>query len=344
MRVSFVCLLLGLAACGAASDDDGALSSAGAVVSADDEIGTSNPIVPESQGGVADPGVARDDDGQYWMVSTGGSHGLYPIRQSADLVHWTHVGYVFPGGSEPTWYAGNPWAPELHRLGDRWAVVFSATSKSTNKMAIGIATSTSPNGPFTERGSPLLAETPIGGIDPSLFHDPADGRDYLIWKQESNGLPPNGTPIWIQALDASTLTLVGNRTELIRNNLPWESSLVEGPWMVARDGWYYVFYAANAYFDYRYATGVARARSPLGPFEKHGTPILSSTADDCWQGPGHGSVVTGPDGSDVFVFHAWEKGHTGSGHARVALADRITWRDGWPAIGNGKPTLGHCGR
>jgi len=342
MRLLVPCFVL-LIGCQAPPEDEVAASRSD-VVATSPEIGESNPVIAESEGGVADPGVVRDDDGTYWMVSTGGSAGLYPIRKSVDLQHWQHVGYVFPNGSAPGWYDGNPWAPELHRLGGKWAVVFSAKAKSTQKMALGIAVGASPLGPFVDDGAPLLAESPIGAIDPTLFHDPADGTDYLLWKQESNGLPPAGTPLFIQAIDAKTHALKGNRQPLLRNDLPWEANLVEGPWMIARGDWYYLFYSANAYFDHRYATGVARSHSPLGPFEKHGAPLLSSTTEDCWQGPGHGAVVTAPDGRDVFVYHAWEKNKIGHGHPRVGLADEMTWQDDWPKIGNGKPTPGRCGR
>jgi len=321
----------------------------------------SNPVIPASEGGVADPGVMRDVDGRYVMVSTGGSRGLYPIRVSDDLAHWEHVGYVFPRGTEPSWYDSAAWAPEMHRIGSRYAVFFSAKSKATGKMALGIATSDTAMGPFVDRGAPILGESPIGAIDSHYFHDPADGRHYMIWKQESNGLPPAGTPIYAQELSVTasvsgsggdTFALIGERTELIRNDLPWEANLVEGPWMVARDGLYYLFYSANAYFDHRYATGVARTRTrgasleeQLGTkLEKHGAPILASTSTDCWQGPGHGSILEAPDGTDVYVYHAWERGHVGSGSARVGLTDPVTWTAGWPAINNGKPSLGRCGQ
>lgn len=330
-------------------------SSAGAeeVASSTDavhEAVSANPVIPAGQGGVADPGVMRDVDGRYIMVSTGGSAGLYPIRVSDDLVRWSHVGYVFSRGTEPSWYEAAPWAPELHRIGGRYVVFFTAKSKATGKMALGVATAATPTGPFVDRGAPILAESPIGAIDSHYFRDPADGRHYMLWKQESNGLPPAGTPIFAQelAIEGDSVQLVGARAELLRNDLAWEGNLVEGPWMVARDGFYYLFYSANAYYDHRYATGVARTQTrgkslaeQLGaPLEKHGAPILSSTTEDCFQGPGHGSVVEAPDGGDVYVFHAWAKGKIGDGNPRLGLTDRVTWSDGWPAIANGKASCG----
>src|SRR6185436_7436125 len=68
----------------------------------------------------------------------------------------------------------------------------------------------------------------------------------------------------------------------------WEGGVIEAPWIVAHDGRFYLFYSGNVY-DGRYRTGVARADSILGPYTKHGAPILANNTR--WVGPGHGSVV-----------------------------------------------------
>ena len=112
--------------------------------------------------------------------------------------------------------------------------------------------------------------------------------------------------------------------------------MVEAPWIVLRDGTYYLFYSGNVY-DSRYRTGVARASSITGPYEKHGAPILANNGT--WVGPGHGSVVTAAD-LDYFVFHAWRNNGSGGNAAggRHVLVQRIDWVDGWPRIGNGTPS------
>ena len=315
-----------------------------------------NPVVPHAEGGMADPGVLRAGDGRYYVVSTGGARGLYPLRVSDDLVRWEHIGYIFPAGTAPSWIDGNPWAPELHHVDGRYLAFYTAKSRDTGKMALGVAVADDPAGPYVDRGGPILAEAPIGAIDSTFFRDPLDGKNYMIWKHENNSLPPNGTPLFIQELTADGLSLIPDtKYELLRNELPWEGNLVEGPWMVARDGYYYLFYSANAYYDHRYATGVARSRERNVPLaqqlvksdaprlEKRGAPILASAPEDCWLGPGHGSVVEGPDGRDYFLYHAWEKNRVGGpGNPRVGLLDPIAWTDGWPSIHDGKPSLGAC--
>ena len=70
---------------------------------------------------------------------------------------------------------------------------------------------------------------------------------------------------------ASTIAVnaAGKTTDLLQANLAWERGAVEAPWMTKRAGYYYLFYrAANQ-------LGVARATSPLGPYDKLTRPIGS---------------------------------------------------------------------
>ena len=100
--------------------------------------------------------------------------------------------------------------------------------------------------------------------------------------------------------------------------------------MIHHEGRYYLFYSANGFATSRYAVGVARASSPTGPFTKLGDPIL--TSNHAFGGPGHGSVLRGPSGDWVHVYHSWLAGSIGGAPGRVTLVDRIEWRDGWPRM------------
>ena len=125
--------------------------------------------------------------------------------------------------------------------------------------------------------------------------------------------------------------LTGARATLISNDLGWEGPLVEAPWVVRNGAFFYLFYSANAYYNGKYAVGVARASSPLGPYQKAGAPILTSNGS--WVGPGHCSVVDGPSGDTMMVYHAWQAGHVGGpGDGRLVLVDGIVWRNGWPEV------------
>jgi arabinan endo-1,5-alpha-L-arabinosidase len=297
-----------------------------------------NPVFAED---CADPGVVRVGDGggaSFFMVCTGGG---FAIRRSEDLVSWRDTGAsIFPSGKPP--WANNGernWAPEIHVLGPRAFVAYYTAADADDRLAIGVAHATAPTGPWIDEGHPLIRH-PIGVIDPTFFADD-DGQQYLYWKVDGNqrGEP---TPILVRPLAADGRSFVPSTRarEVLRNDpASFEGGVVEAPSLVRKGGLYYLFYSANVY-DGRYVTGVARARSPFGPFEKEDRPLLES--NDRWLGPGHGSVVrTG--GEDWFVHHAWPATGTGEINekaGRWVLLDRVRWSDGWPRFRYRSSTIG----
>lgn len=290
-----------------------------------------NAVLPA---GCADPGVLVDGDRYVVACTSGGAAAAFPLYVSTDLVGWSAMGHVFPSGQRPAWASGDFWAPEIHRVGDHYVVYFTARA-GDGRLSIGAATAPSALGPFTDLGRPLVHDAGMGLIDASELEAP-DGSRYLLWKEDGNAVG-KPTPIHGQALAPDGLSLVGAPATLITNDRAWEGGVVEGPWMVAHDGAFYLFYSGNSYADATYAVGVARAGAPLGPFEKAAAPIVTSNAT--WVGPGHCSVVTARDGETVMVYHAWRAGHVnGPGDVRQMLIDRVVWQGGWPAVPGGPST------
>ncbi|WP_375770868.1 glycoside hydrolase family 43 protein [Archangium gephyra] len=279
-----------------------------------------NPVYPT---GCADPGVVHDGTQYIATCTSGNATDAFPLRTSKDLVNWSAAGVIFPSARKPTWAKSDYWAPEIHRVGTGYIAYYTARHVD-GKLSIGAATATSALGPYTDIGAPLVHDSAMGMIDATTFVDTAGVR-YLVWKADGNAVG-QPTPIYGQQLSADGKSLVGTRRTLISNNLAWEGGVVEGPWVVAKDGYYYLFYSGNAYYDGRYAIGVARATSPLGTYTKLGAPILKTNGT--WVGPGHGSVVHSPAGTTTMVYHAWDSGHTG----RYLLVDPILWRNGWPEM------------
>jgi beta-xylosidase len=279
-------------------------------------------------GGCADPGVLRDGN-QYIMVCTSGNAAnAFPIYVSTDLAHWTAKGHIFPSAAKPTWAKSDFWAPEIHKVGSHYVAYFSARN-AAGKLSIGAASATSALGPFTDRGSPIVSDSAMGLIDASEINA-SNGKSYLLWKEDGNAVG-KPTPIHAQPLAADGLSLTGASSTLITNDQSWEGAVVEGPFMIEHGGMSYLFYSGNAYYDGRYAVGVARASSPLGPFTKAAGPIVVTGGD--WVGPGHCSVVDTPAGDSYMVYHAWRTGHVnGAGDARLPLTDAVEWVDGWPSL------------
>jgi beta-xylosidase len=283
-------------------------------------------------GNCADPGVIHDGT-SFIAACTGGG---YPTFSSPDLVHWTASGHIFGAKSRPKWASKNFWAPEIHHIGSGFVAYFAAFSPKHDAMCIGAARGPSATGPWADLGRPLVCDQGVGLIDVNEYTD-AKGRHFLYYKTEGNALSPQQkTIIYGQQLGADGVSFVGHRHRLLKNTLGWEGDVVEAPFVIARGRYYFMFYSGFRYCNGTYGVGVARARSPLGPFKKKGAPILSSNAG--WSGPGHNSVVS-TGGHDWIVYHAWKGAHQcQDGGNRQLLIDRISWSKGWPSINNGTPS------
>jgi arabinan endo-1,5-alpha-L-arabinosidase len=291
-----------------------------------------NPLCAEN---CADPAVLRAGGWYYLYTTSGNAAEGFPIRVSRDLVTWELRGSIFPAGDRPAWIRGDLWAPEVHRVGRRYVVYYTARDRA-RRLCLGLAWADGPLGPWTDQGRPFLRDERVGMIDSHYFRD-TDGRQYLYWKADGNDLKPRErTPIYVQELAADGMSLVGRRRPVLENDREWEGDLVEGPWVVRRGAYYYLFYSGNAYYNANYAVGVSRGRSPVGPFVKQDETVLRR--DENWLGPGHGCVVRGPDRRDYYIYHAWQRGRVGGKNPRMLLMDRIHWENGWPRINDGSPS------
>ena len=267
-----------------------------------------NPVVDAN---VPDPMIIADDEGGWWAFATNGDGANIQTWRSTDLVTWEQAPDALP--QLPSWTAGGDvWAPEVARADDgRWLMYYTtpAPEDRGDIQCIGLAIADSPDGPYVDSSDqPLVCETDDGGsIDAHPFTAP-DGKRYLYWKNDGNRI---GVDTWIsvQPLDPSGTTLVGEPTKLIKQDQPWEGSLVEAPFVVEASGTYWLFYSANAYDSAEYAVGVARATSPIGPFTKLPDPVLVS--DAVAAGPGHCAVFAVGD-QRWMVYHAWPPDGVGS--------------------------------
>jgi arabinan endo-1,5-alpha-L-arabinosidase len=305
-----------------------------------------------------DPDVIKASDGWYYAYGTegdpGGHHVNIQTARSRDLVHWRYLGDALP--SLPDWgdQAVVSWAPEVVQRGGRYYLFYSLVPNDRLDdfgLCLAVATSRSPSGPFVTTHQPLYCGPTYSDIDADVFHDPATGAWRVYWG--------SGGDIVTARLSRSLTRLAFPDREpqlLLRGwsspvHRPYEHG-IEGPFVVARHGWYYLFYSGDNCCSYppHYATMVARARTATGPYRRFQSksPRGSSVvlhSNQRWAGPGHNSVIRDEAGHDWLVYHAIDRTRPylpGSDEnvRRVMLIDRIVYRDGWPRIAGNSPSTG----
>lgn len=310
-----------------------------------------NPVVATD---APEPGVLVHD-GRFFVVTASGTIGkaqdAFPIRCSENLVNWEVCGHVFPGNAHPPWTKGvDLVAPELRILDGRFVVYYAARDDPSDQMAIGVATSDQPAGPYSDLGRPMLLDKMVGQRDPHLFSTSAG--NYLLWKvdgEQSN--PPQRARIVMQAVSSDGKKLLGYQTLLLEPSLEFEEGSVGAPWVVEHEhehtAYYYLFYSAGDSTSQSYSVSVARSDSIARPFVKLGTPLLSAGANSTnrWAGPGHCSIASMVDASNPTVppslfmlYSAFDRRFVGDGMPRPMLVDKVMWRMGWPRVASGEPT------
>jgi arabinan endo-1,5-alpha-L-arabinosidase len=300
-----------------------------------------------------DPAVLRASDGFYYVYATqSGPEGAMlnlQVARSSDLRHWETLGDALP--VKPAWASRTQdfWAPHPVEENGRYLLYYSAKPDSAladkeRGLCLAVAIADRPEGPFRDKGSPLLCGSGFVNIDPMAYDDPATGKRLLYW---GSGFQP----IKVRELASDRLSFApGSRAVDLIPPVPADSPanyrrLVEGAWMVRRGGFYYLFYSGDNCCgpNIHYAVMVARSRSATGPFETYGgtpgKPILER--DERWVGPGHNSILHDSRGRDWILYHAVDsrRPRTRPGDEvntrRVMLIDRIEWRDGWPRVVRG---------
>lgn len=309
-----------------------------------------NPVIDQE---FPDPAVVRANGSLFYVYATQGGEPMRNIQaaRSGDLVNWTLLPDVLP--VKPAWASRTQdfWAPDVYRRGDRWFLYYSAKpdaalSDDKRGLCLAVATASAPEGPFTDMGKPLLCGESFVNIDPFVFDDPATGKTLLYW---GSGFGP----IKVQELGADLMSFApGSKPVDLVPVVKTEDTreyrrLVEGAWVTARDGWYYLFFSGDNCCGPKahYATMVARSRSATGPFDVRERPLyLVLEANGRWVAPGHNSVTRDDAGTDWILYHGVDarRPRTKPGDdvntRRVMLLDRLEWIDGWPQIAGKSPT------
>ena len=229
--------------------------------------------------------TVMEDGGMYYMFCTGGGAWV-----SSDLLNWNY--------REVKHVARIPVAPDVVKFNGRFYM-------SGNDAPLYVADD--PLGPYELVGewtnTGKIEEGWNGAFDTHIFIDD-DNQPYLFW-------PGRGVSgIFGVKLNPQKMNeFAGKPVHLIQFNPDhvWERygemneypgvAWIEGPWVIKRNGRYYLEYSASGTQWKTYAEGYYTAKSPLGPYTyADNNPLLRKT-EGLVTGTAHGSIVKGPDGN-----------------------------------------------
>jgi arabinan endo-1,5-alpha-L-arabinosidase len=306
-----------------------------------------NPVLDQN---FPDPTVILAPDGNYYAYATNSMHDgemiNIQVASSTDLFNWNFIGDALP--QKPTWASTtqNYWAP--HVLYDdslhQYVLFYCAKNDDTTYgMCIGVAFSSSPTGPFVDKGTPLMKGKEFKVLDPMAMIDPKTKKKILY--SGSDFAPISVTQLtndWKEiSPENKTVAVIPTNTEKDY------TKLVEGAWVDYHDGKYYLYYSGdNCCGDNaNYAVMVARADNAFGPFTRLGETRADSSSvilakDSTWFAPGHNSIVRDKSGNIWIVYHAiWNNEAAASRQKhknlyvrRVMCIEPVVYENGWPKV------------
>lgn len=254
----------------------------------------------------ADPDL-KMVDGRWYMYCTqdglpGWSSTVMSVYESTDLCTWQE--HRILDLHDVPWWEGKQgaWAPCMLETAHGFVLYFVADGQ------IGLATSSTPTGPFTPAATPLIRADAYDcqTIDPSIFVD-EDGTTYLLW---GNGrvymaaLSDDGTAI----VDATLKTWVPDNFR-------------EAITISRHGGRYYASWSENDTRDPEYRVRYAVSDSLDGPW---GQPQVLVEKDEGKGilGTGHHCILQVP-GTDqwIIAYHRFAMdGHGDGCHREIVCA------------------------
>jgi arabinan endo-1,5-alpha-L-arabinosidase len=289
-----------------------------------------NPVVAKS---LPDPTIIKGEDDFFYLYATEDIRNT-PIHKSKDLVSWEFVGTAFTDETRPDFEPkGGLWAPDINFIGGKYVLYYSMSVWGGEwTCGIGVATSDSPEGPFTDYGK-LFRSNEIGvqnSIDP--FYIEEDGKHYLFW----------GSFRGIYAIELNSDGLALKPGAEIKQIA---GTAYEGVFIHKKDGWYYLFASIGSCCEgvnSTYTTVVGRSENLFGPYKnKAGQSMMENHheviihGNERFVGTGHNSEIVQDDaGNDWMFYHAVDKNNP---QGRVLMLDEVQWQNEWPYVEGSTP-------
>lgn len=257
---------------------------------------------------IGDPFVLRHQ-GTYYLYATSFFKGFY-VWTSHDLKTFEGPFKAYEQ-SERSFGDSDFWAPEVVFHDSQFIMHYSARDPKEGRLKIGVAVSNSPLGPFIDvyNQKPMF-DLGYAVIDGHVFIDD-DHTPYFYFVRdcsEHKYLDHYESHMYVSKLSKDLLSLEEDIKKILQPEQAWETNSGshrwnEGPFILKREGVYYLMYSANFFASKEYAIGYATSIAPFGPFKKaEENPILSYVLNQV-SGPGHNSVIQNDQGELICVYH-----------------------------------------
>ncbi|HHV60760.1 MAG TPA: family 43 glycosylhydrolase [Clostridiaceae bacterium] len=210
------------------------------------------------------------------------------------------------------------WAPEIHNIGGKWFLYYTATDGKPENRRIFLLENDSGdlfNGKWEEKGR-VIMNPDKWAIDATIVND---GENLYIAWSGWEGDVDEAQNIYIGKLK-SPYEMEGERVLISVPEYEWECHPVpgqdyptvnEGPIALYTENYISIVYSASHYTSDHYCLGILRikrGKDLLNPanWEKHDKPIFEKSYENGVFSPGHNSFFKSPDGKeDWIVYHAF---------------------------------------
>jgi len=321
-----------------------------------DRPGPALPLEQSASRGIdtRDPSNVVKCKDDYWVFYTG--RGV-PSYHSKDLVNWERGPAVFQAA--PEWVATTVpenrnmvyWAPDIHKVGDRYLLYYSVSSfgKMTSAIGLAITPTLDPEDRayrWTDQGVVVRTQEGQQGdaynaIDPGVFQD----RDGSLWLTFGS----YWTGIKLIQLDPKTGLRIAPDSKM--TSLAYNNS-IEAAYLCRHHDYYFLFVNWGSCCQgprSTYNIRIGRSKSITGPYfdqagidlMKKGGSVFLATTNGPLIGPGHAGTLNA-EGKTWITSH-FEGDLRMNGRATLAIMP-LRWNaDGWPEatvhdVKSGTPT------
>lgn len=308
-----------------------------------------NPVGKE-----ADPWVIKDRNSYYSIFSVNNPKegNFITVSKSSALSKIGARKKVWTAPAD-AWNSKCLWAPELHRIGDKWYIYFAAGKSGPpyifQRSGVLESVTSDPQGEYRDKGLLITGNDPndhsktIWAIDLTVTE--INNKLYAVWSGWEKNIDTDKTSqhLYIATM-SNPWTISSDRVKISSPVESWETggplNLNEGAQFLKHGKDVFIIYSTRESWTPEYRLGQLKLTQGADPLVaaswiKTG-PVFQG--DDRVLGTGHASFTTSPDGKEHWIFYH-SKVSTEPGWNRDLRLQQFFWdKQGNPVFGKPIPS------